>query len=86
MLLIVPVEYTFYVIYTCHTYNERTFSREMDDGYISSGEWTLFDGRLEEPDIQLFLAGFPTRMGMELIPYTSSAQENVSWRITEKEK
>ena len=60
----------------------------MDDGYFSSGEWALFDGRLEEPDLdfQLFSFGFPTRMGMELIPYTSSAQENVSWRITEKEK
>ena len=65
----------------------------MDDGYISSGEWTLFDGRLEEPDLDSQLStfnymvhGFPTRMGMELIPYTSSAQENVSWRITEKEK
>ena len=73
-----------------------------DDGYNSdfSGEFgqslndqefslSLFDGCLiPEPDLNsqmdFLLDGFPTRMGLEQVPYT--LEENVSWRIKEKEK
>ena len=57
-----------------------------DDGYISDFSsvdfsLSLFDGCL----IPEFIPGFPDRMGLELLPYTLG-QENVSWRIKEKEK
>lgn len=62
----------------------------MDEGYVS--DFSLFDGILiEEPeplDLPLDFPGapgFPDRMRMENVPYTLS-QENVFYRIKEKEK
>ena len=65
------------------------FGQSLNDQELSL---SLFDGCLiEAPDLNIQLStvnlihGFPTRMGLEQVPYTLE-QENVSWRIMEKEK